>query len=340
MSTVIATELSPKTCALLMKPLVDQGELADSAAHIFPSAMGGRLKPFGILSSKANSLLNQAVDKTLIDTFGATVLYVMKISRDRGSVRGVKLQEVEDQANVWFYSHDKDVLEPFKADIKVEKLEDNKYAVGFSGSRDQFNRFHAGFQPNETVEELLKDVPTVTQPAKESSLGMQPIVFNVFSRAAMTAAHLFSAHKLQVTSELWQDYIQKPFDPASIPPAPNTAFSPQAVEFDDDYGPMAHRIALWNDPVTQQLLSYVQVFGGIGVLAKLYDNWKREVLESYCVDPLTGRQGSPLFRRPVGAKAYKLGTDAWKADALSMVNRIAQQAVNSGVASESRVVVK
>ncbi len=321
-----------------MEPLANKGEMADSPAHIFPSAMGGRLKPRGILSSKANGFLNVVVEAPLINTFGATALYVMKISRDRGNVRGVKLQEIVDRAITWLYSHDKDALEPATADINLKKLGDNRYALSFSGTEDHLRRFHASFQPDQSVEELLKDAKLVTQPPKESALGTRPIVFNVFSRAAMTAAHLFAANKLHVTSEIWQEYIQNPFDTTKIPPtAPNTAFSTQAVNFEDDYGPMAHRIALWSDPVTRQLISFVQIFGGMGIMVKLYDNWKKDVLESYCVDPLTGRQGCSGFHRPV--RGYQLATEDWTVDALEMLKRIAQRTVDSGMASESRVVV-
>ena len=45
---------------------VELSEENDSKAHIIPSALGGSLKPKGILSKSANNILNEKFDVPLI----------------------------------------------------------------------------------------------------------------------------------------------------------------------------------------------------------------------------------------------------------------------------------
>src|ERR1019366_8569627 len=55
----------------------------DSKAHIIPSALGGRLKPLGILSEHANGLLEDKFDFPLIVAF-QSLMNLLNGSRDRG----------------------------------------------------------------------------------------------------------------------------------------------------------------------------------------------------------------------------------------------------------------
>jgi len=56
----------------------------DSAAHIIPSALGGRLKPKGILCQKCNALLGDLADDRLVKAFGAWPS-ILAVERDRSS---------------------------------------------------------------------------------------------------------------------------------------------------------------------------------------------------------------------------------------------------------------
>lgn len=55
----------------------------DSEAHIIPNALGGRLKPKGILCRTCNSLLDEVADNSLIEAFGAWPT-LLDIPRQRG----------------------------------------------------------------------------------------------------------------------------------------------------------------------------------------------------------------------------------------------------------------
>jgi hypothetical protein len=56
----------------------------DSEAHIIPSALGGRLKPKGIICQTCNGLLGRIADNALIKSFGDWPT-LMDIPRDRRS---------------------------------------------------------------------------------------------------------------------------------------------------------------------------------------------------------------------------------------------------------------
>ena len=57
-----------------------------SRAHVIPSALGGRLKPLGILSKQGNTLLGDKVDLPLIEAF-QSLMTLLDGSRDRGTNR-------------------------------------------------------------------------------------------------------------------------------------------------------------------------------------------------------------------------------------------------------------
>jgi HNH endonuclease len=55
----------------------------DSKAHIIPSALGGRLKPRGILCRRGNGILGDKFDQPLIEAF-QPLMNLLNGSRDRG----------------------------------------------------------------------------------------------------------------------------------------------------------------------------------------------------------------------------------------------------------------
>src|SRR4051812_22937214 len=70
-----------KTCLICGDPITCEN---DSRAHVIPSALGGRLKPKGLLSAYANGALNDAVDLPLIRAF-EPIMSQLDGSRDRGT---------------------------------------------------------------------------------------------------------------------------------------------------------------------------------------------------------------------------------------------------------------
>lgn len=66
----------------------------DSRAHIIPSALGGRLKPLGVLSRTANTLLGNTVDQLLVDALHP-LMAQLDGSRDRGSNPPIEMEDAQ-----------------------------------------------------------------------------------------------------------------------------------------------------------------------------------------------------------------------------------------------------
>jgi hypothetical protein len=62
-------------------PLTDSN---DSEAHIIPNALGGRLKPKGIICRECNTELDRIADNALVQAFGSWPT-LLNVPRDRGS---------------------------------------------------------------------------------------------------------------------------------------------------------------------------------------------------------------------------------------------------------------
>lgn len=67
-------------------------EANDSKAHVIPSALGGRLKPPGILSKDANTILGDKIDLPFIQAFQALMTW-LNGSRDRGDNRPTRMTD-------------------------------------------------------------------------------------------------------------------------------------------------------------------------------------------------------------------------------------------------------
>jgi hypothetical protein len=62
----------------------------DSKAHIIPSALGGNIKPKGIISASANTILNDKFDSPLIKSLSSFMALLGAIP-DRGEVQPTKI---------------------------------------------------------------------------------------------------------------------------------------------------------------------------------------------------------------------------------------------------------
>jgi hypothetical protein len=189
-------KLPEKTCVLLGEPLASSGEMKDSPAHIIPSALGGRLKPKGFLSSRANNLLAQRVDTPFVDAFGQSLTYLAKIKRDRNKGTSTKLIAADKKS--WRVSFEKSAIEPAKPDIDVTVLSDKSQSVKFSGTEEQFRQFLKSKNLEQHADKLIPAAIKISEPSPELQLGMKPIKAGHCSLAAWTSAALFAAHKLQI----------------------------------------------------------------------------------------------------------------------------------------------
>ncbi|MGC2087057.1 MAG: HNH endonuclease [Bradyrhizobium sp.] len=82
-------------CRGCMEPLTPEN---DSAAHVFPNALGGRLKPKGIICRVCNTALDRVADNALVKAFGDWPT-LLNLPRDEGK-HPPKLVETRDGRRV------------------------------------------------------------------------------------------------------------------------------------------------------------------------------------------------------------------------------------------------
>lgn len=322
------SDLPAGTCVLLGTTLTEgPGKTQDSVAHILPSAIGGRLKPKGILSSEANSILEKQVDGPYFAMFGHQIAYLAQLSIDRGA--GDQTLLTDPSGKRWVVSHDKPVIEPAKHDLNVTRLADGKLDVAFSGTPQQlYPAVKSIGVSKEEAEQLKSKATVVSQASEELNIGLRSIRSDVISLACWTVVALFAAYKLRIFSVPWRQYVCGEHRSAGL--VPHSAFTPSAVKFAGEFGTLAHGVAIWNEPHRRLLLGYVQTFGGMGCMVVFAHNWDRPVRECYCVDPTSGRQGEPSFAVDENSPFFTSLTEEVQKDAQQVYLRLAARIEESG----------
>jgi hypothetical protein len=328
-------KLPDNTCVLLDKSFTTRGELKDSPAHIIPSAIGGRLKPKGILSVQGNNLLAQCVDGPFVETFGHSLTYLTRLKRDRGQSDSTKLSSADGK--IWQLSFEKPSVEPARPTISVKVGEEKSQSIQFSGTPEQFRAFLKSKGLERHADRLIADATKRSETSPELNLGIKPFKSAILSVAAWTSAALYAAYKLRIRLPGWINYVNGPLEEESL--APPVRYAPRAVLSQEDFGPIAHGIALWDVPTQQQLFAFLQTFGGMGMIVHVADNWSAPVRYSYFVDPTTGKQGEPAFVVQENAPTFSSLADPYvKADFSDTLQRIARQIQDSGIGTTRTII--
>lgn len=326
--------LPPQTCALFDQPLGSPG-YADSPAHVIPSALGGRYKPKGILSDKANNELDRVVDKPFMNIFGSAPGFFLKFSRDRGGVE--KLDLSDNSGSKWRFAATKPHIEPTapQIDLVHSKLESREF--NFSGTPEQARKFlRQQKMTAEQIERLIAEATPMQHEAPIMSLGFQPVKEREVLRFAWTAIALFAAAKGHVYCDEWRKCILEGATPK------RAGFVPEGGAFAEPLRPLSHRVAVWAHDCGADVYGYLQMFGGMGVGVVLTNAWVGgELNQAYCVDPLSGAQefGSFSPRSDFESSFMDLNSPDVEADVLGVFQRIADEFVARGH-GEANVVIR
>jgi hypothetical protein len=97
-----------KNCIITDDPITPEN---DSLAHVIPSAIGGRLKPRGILCDDGNGLLNDKADLALIRAF-APLMTLLGGSRDRGRNPPIQMTDAAGRAYRVTFGQPLELAEP------------------------------------------------------------------------------------------------------------------------------------------------------------------------------------------------------------------------------------
>ena len=271
----------------------------DSRAHVVPSALGGRLKPLGILCDEGNGELNDKIDLPLIRAF-QPIMGLLGGSRDRGANPPIRMT---DQAGKSYYVSFNQPLALAEPEYSVnssggvgEPIEIRIAARTRKEARTLLGRVKTAY-PDFDVNEAMQQAAVVeTQPTGMVGVQLQIGPAVVFP-AAFAAASIFATFcKLQAHPDL-QIYIAN-FDPLMIPPTlPPATFYwyPPEGFFDAQTTQVAHVIVLITDRLRKQALFHINYFDIACIAVLLPYDGDEDLAFSYAIDVTSGKQFEPVF---------------------------------------------
>lgn len=287
----------------------------DSRAHIIPSALGGRLKPRGILSDDGNAILNDKADLPLIQAF-QPIMTLLGGARDRGDNPPTTMTDEAGKAYTFKFNKPLALQRPEFSMEQVDGVVEVKVAARTKKELrtllGQVKKAHPSFDIEEAVQRA--SITESHPPGRlRSSLQIGP---SVTFPAAFAAASLFAAYsRLQAHPEL-AAYIAR-LDPSAeqvLLPPDTFLWEPPAGAVTVSGPEVSHRVILISDAAKRSALFYIEYFNVIGVGVLL--PYSEDRTSTYAVDVLSG-VSVPLtldesaMRAASWSPSYQLGEDAF-----------------------------
>lgn len=262
----------------------------NSKAHIIPSALGGRLKPLGVLSRTANTLLGDTVDQLLIDALHP-IMAQLDGSRDRGSNPPIEMEDaegrryrVESGGSIQLAKPDYRVIEePDRTVISIQArtMREMRTLLGRVSSH----------VPGFDVDEAIRHAEVVRSwPPDDGMLRSQ---LEIGPRrtfpALFVAASVFAASKGLACHPALRNYVEAfEVSQPSLPPDTFNFYStePWAVA----PGEVTHKVILVGDPARGLALVFFELFNILEIAVTLPFTGSEVRVETYGVDILTGAE--------------------------------------------------
>ncbi|RJF90650.1 hypothetical protein D3876_10565 [Sphingomonas cavernae] len=312
-----------KNCLITGAPVTDEN---DSRAHVIPSAIGGRLKPKGLLCGDANGILNGSVDLALVRAF-EPIMSLLDGSRDRGSNSPVRMTDASGRAYEVAFGKPLTLTRP---EFSMEVLADRSVIVQVSARtvpelRTLLGRVRARF-PDFDIDAVVRQAAVQhSRPGRlRGQLQLGPA--STFP-AAYVAASIFAAHRGFTPHPELATYVAS-LDPQPdpVPLPPDTFLWHQPRWFDVD-GEVSHILALIGDPKAGLMLAFVEYFGIASVAVILPYAGSTPIRETYAIDILTGKEASVRIDEAVLAKlpwsaSHQLSDPAFQTDMVERINRV------------------
>jgi hypothetical protein len=260
----------------------------DSRAHIIPSALGGRLKPRGILAAEANTLLNEKFDLPLTQAF-QPLMTLLGASRDRGDNRPVRM---DDESGHFYEVRFGEPIQLTRPECNMDDLPDGATKVEISArtlaeARTLLGKVRARF-PEFDIEEAMQ-YAAVSQEWPDGMLHTQLEIGprRVFP-ATFVAASIFAAyHELAPHADLKQ-YVSS-FDIQSPRMPPDTFYWIPPQPIFRAGGEITHILALMGDAKRKKLLVYAELFNIHSIAVLLPFDADTDIRKTYGVDILKGQ---------------------------------------------------
>lgn len=260
----------------------------DSKAHVIPSALGGRLKPLGILSSEGNGLLGDKIDLPLIEAF-QSLMNRLDGSRDRGDNQPSRMTDESGKAYVFTFGEPLALAKPeYEETVVGETTKISIKARTLKEARTLLGRIKAKY-PKFDIDEAMKHA--VFQHAWSGNELHEAFQIgpDVLFPAAFVAASIFSAYHDLAVHPLLRAYVTG-FDPEHPELPPDTFYFIPPKPWATSTAQVAHILALCGDAKSGQQLVYVELFNLVKVAVLLPYNGNADIRHTYGIDVLSGVQ--------------------------------------------------
>lgn len=274
---------------------VDVTEANDSKAHIIASALGGRLKPKGILSVDGNNVLDRKVDNPHIKAM-QVYMTLLDGSRDRGGAPA--LVPARDK-NGRRYMIGSEEIKPLDHEYNVECIDGKGVgkikATSMKQAKQLIGRAKKDFNLSDTeADQALKNAQRVAEDPGvlncEILAGPAVEFPSAFTMAALFCAH----HGLPVRSD-FVSYIESIDEHTQPRPLPADTFY---FVHDHDWfkldAELGHCLILYCDPNRKQAIFFSQLFNMLGIAVLMPYAGTVQLLHSYGVDILEGQDVSVM----------------------------------------------
>ena len=262
----------------------------DSRAHIIPSALGGRLKPYGVLCRQANTDLGDTVDQLLIDAL-YPIMAQLDGSRDRGKNQPIDMEDAQGrryrvefgQAIQLAGPEYRETEEPDRTVISVQ-------ARTMKEMRTLLGRVRAKV-PGFDVEDAMGHAQVVRSwPPGDGMLRTQ---LEIGPRrtfpALFVGASVFAASRRLSPHPGLRGYVAA-FDLEQPTPPPDTFNFYSERPWATAPGEVTHKVVLIGDPARGRSLVFFELFNILEIAVTLPFGGSEVRVETYAVDVLTGEE--------------------------------------------------
>ncbi len=260
----------------------------DSKAHVIPSALGGRLKPLGILSKNGNGLLGDKIDLPLIQAF-QSLMTLLNGTRDRGENQPVRMTDESGRVYVVDFGEPLKLANP---DYREEQVDDGTAfhidARDLKELRTLLGRVKSK-HPQFDIDEAMKHAVTVRSWPDGMLHGQLQIGPRVVFPALFVSASIFPVHHGHAPHPILRDYVGH-FDPEQPKMPPDTFYFIPPRPWISAPGEVTHIAALLASAERQEMLVYFELFNAVPVGVLLPYAGAENARATYAVNVLTGAE--------------------------------------------------
>jgi hypothetical protein len=272
-------------CIITHEPITSEN---NSRAHMIPSALGGRLKPWDILSKNGNGLLGEKVDLPLIQAFQA-LMALLNASRDRGENQPVRMTDGKGRSYAMKFGEPLALANPAYEEvstaegtvfeIKARNLKELRTLLGRVKAK------HSEFD----IDEAMQHAVAVHHWPDGMLHGQLQIGARVVFPALFVSASIFAAYHKQAPHPALRDYVAR-FDPDHPVMPPDTFYFVAPRPWISAPGEVTHIVALLASAERKTMLVYFELFNAVQVAVLLPYAGTEDARASYAVDILTGAE--------------------------------------------------